>query len=146
MKSVLLALLCLATTCGATEKVVTDYMLNCMGCHLDDGRGYALRGVPALSGYMGNFLKVPGGREFLVQVPGSAQSDLSDAELATLLNWMLHSFSPQQLPADFVAYSAAEVARLRHRPLVDVAGTRASLVRQIEQPDAKRKQAGHRDE
>ena len=139
MRPVLLGLLCLANAAGATEKVVTDYMLNCMGCHLDDGRGYVLRGVPTLTGYMGNFLTVPGGREFLVQVPGSAQSDLSDAELATLLNWMLHSFSAQQIPADFVPYGAAEVAHLRHRPLVDVAGTRASLVRLINQNHAKQK-------
>lgn len=137
LRLVLLMLMCLATTAGATEKVVTDYMLNCMGCHLDDGRGYALRGVPTLSGYMGNFLSVPGGREFLVQVPGSAQSDLTDAELATLLNWMLHSFSPAQIPAGFVAYSASEVGQLRHRPLVDVAATRAALVRLIDQNHAK---------
>ena len=134
LKSLVLALLlCACAASPATEKVVTDYMLNCMGCHLDDGRGYTLRGVPVLTGYMGNFLTVPGGRAFLVQVPGSAQSDLSDAELATLLNWMLHAFSPGQLPADFVAYSASEVGQLRHHPLVDVAGTRAALVRLIEQ-------------
>ena len=126
-------LLWVAGAACATEKVLTDYMLNYMGCHLEDGRGYAPRGVPVLTGYMGNFLKVPGGRAFLVQVPGAAQSDLSDAELAALLNWMLHSFSPAQIPADFVGYSAIEVGQLRHHPLVDVAGTRAALVRLIDQ-------------
>ncbi len=116
----------------ATEKVVADYMLNCQGCHLDDGRGYPQRGVPKLNGYLGNFLKVPGGREFLVQVPGSAQSELSDQRLATLLNWMLQQFSRAQLPADFKPYSTTEVARLRLHPLVNVAGLRADLVRKIE--------------
>jgi len=139
LRVVLAVLLCTFSAANATEKVVTDYMLNCMGCHLDDGRGYALRGVPTLTGYMGNFLAVPGGREFLVQVPGSAQSDLTDAELATLLNWMLHAFSPDQIPTGFVPYSASEVAKLRHHPLVDVAGARAALVHQIEQKTARPK-------
>jgi hypothetical protein len=119
------------------EQVRADYMLACQGCHLDDGRGFPARGVPKLSGYLGNFLKVPGGRAFLVQVPGSAQSDLSDARLAALLNWMVRSFSPQQVPADFVEYEAAEVGRLRTHPLAAVAATRAELVRRIEQLPAK---------
>lgn len=110
----------------------TDYMLACQGCHLDDGRGFPARGVPALTDFVGNFVQVPGGREFLVQVPGSAQSSLSDQRLADLLNWMLRTFSADQLPAGFVPYSAVEVGHLRADPLVDVAGVRAGLVRRIE--------------
>jgi cytochrome c553 len=116
----------------ATESVRADYMLSCQGCHLANGRGYAEHGVPPLTDYVGNFLKVPGGREFLVQVPGSAQSNLSDERLANLLNWMLSSFSPNQLPARFVPYSAAEVGLLRRNPLVLVGATRADLVHKIE--------------
>jgi cytochrome c553 len=131
---------CLAPALGhaaPVEQVRADYMLACQGCHLDDGRGFPARGVPKLTGYLGNFLKVPGGREFLVQVPGAAQSDLSDARLAALLNWMVRNFSPQQVPDDFVAYGAAEVGRLRAHPLVAVAATRADLVRRIEQLQIK---------
>ncbi len=117
----------------ATEAVRADYMLGCQGCHLDDGRGYPLRGVPKMTGYVGNFLKVPGGREYLVQVPGSAQSSLSDEHLATLLNWILSTFSRDELPADFLPYSAAEVGRLRAHPLVKVTATREDLVRRIDQ-------------
>jgi cytochrome c553 len=126
------AALLLAGSAGATESVRVDYMLSCQGCHLANGRGYAEHGVPPLTDYVGNFLKVPGGREFLVQVPGSAQSNLSDEQLANLLNWMLSSFSPNQLPATFVPYNAAEVGLLRRRPLVLVGATRAELVRKIE--------------
>jgi hypothetical protein len=136
--AVVITLLLMMSSAGATEPVRADYMLACQGCHLDDGRGFPARGVPKLTGYLGNFLKVPGGREFLVQVPGSAQSDLPDARLAALLNWMLRTFSPQQLPADFVDYSAAEIGRLRTHPLVKVAATRAELVRRIDKIVAKR--------
>ena len=54
-----------------------DYILHCQGCHLPDGSGVQ-DSVPSMNGYVGNFLKVNGGREYLIRVPGSAYSDLSD--------------------------------------------------------------------
>src|SRR5579862_5025319 len=65
-----------------------DYMLNCRGCHGPDGRGIA-DGAPAFRDTVGKFLRVPGGREYLVRVPGTAQSELSDARTAALLNWIV---------------------------------------------------------
>jgi mono/diheme cytochrome c family protein len=115
----------------ATEAAQADYMLNCQGCHLADGRGYPARQVPSLRGRLGEYLHVPGGREFLVQVPGAAQSSLSDAQLAQVLNWMLYTFSPQQLPDDFIAYSATEVQPLRQQPLARVSQIRQALQAQI---------------
>lgn len=117
---------------NATEPEKVDYMLGCQGCHLDNGQGFPEHGVPSLAGYVGNFLRVPGGREFLVQVPGTAQSGLSDARLAAMLNWMLLAFSPNETPADFAPYSAAEVGRLRAHPLVTVKATRTELVQRID--------------
>lgn len=115
----------------ATEAAQADYMLNCQGCHLDDGRGYPARQVPSFRGQLGKYLRVPGGREFLVQVPGSAQTGLSDAQLAQVLNWMLRTFSAEQLPRDFIAYSASEVQPLRRQPLVNVTQIRSALLAQI---------------
>ncbi len=126
---VVLALL--AVACGwavADDRAVrNNYMLHCQGCHTPDGSGAAGK-VPSLKGFMGNFLRVEGGREFLIQVPGAAQSALSDAELAELTNWMLRTFSPAEVSGNFRPYDAVEVARLRSYILVDVAGTRAALV------------------
>lgn len=133
---VLAVLLCGVLTAGgtraATSPVQTAYMLGCQGCHLEDGRGFPQRGVPALNGFVGNFLKVPGGREYLVRVPGAAQSELSDERLADVLNWMLRTFSPAQLPAHFTPYTAAEVGRLRKSPLAEVAPVRGDLLRRLE--------------
>jgi len=117
---------------AATSSVQAAYMLGCQGCHLEDGRGFPQRGVPALDGFVGNFLKVPGGREYLVRVPGAAQSELSDERLADVLNWMLRTFSSAQLPADFTPYTAPEVGRLRKSPLVEVAPVRVELLRRLE--------------
>ncbi len=108
-----------------------DYILNCQGCHGADGGG-ATGAVPDLRGQMATFLRVPGGREYLVRVPGTSQSELNDARIAGLLNWMLQQFSPEQMPPAFSPYSEAEVARVRRPPLTDVAGVRRQLVQAIE--------------
>jgi mono/diheme cytochrome c family protein len=106
------------------------YMLHCQGCHLADGSGKPGE-VPSLAGSLGRFLGVEGGRAYLVQVPGSAHAPLSDAELASVLNWMVQAFGPADVAGQREPYGASEVARYRASPLVDVAATRAALVRRI---------------
>ena len=106
-----------------------DYMLNCQGCHLPDGDSAG--DVPRMKGFVGNFLKVPGGREFLVQVPGSANAPLDDARLAALLNWMLLEISRDELPEDFRPYTPEEVGEYRTMTLRDVLQTRAQLIQKV---------------
>jgi hypothetical protein len=122
-------LLALASN-GARADPHVDYMLQCQGCHLADGSG-APGTVPHLNGFVGRFLSVPGGREYLIRVPGASQSPLDDARLAAVLNWMLREFDPGALPADFVPFDAREVARVRRPPLSDVEGVRARLLSQL---------------
>lgn len=131
MRPAVLLLLLAASSGWATEPAEADYMLNCQGCHLPDGSGFPARQVPDLRNQMGRFLSVPGGREFLVQVPGSAQTALNDADLARLLNWMLLRFSAAQLPANFQPYTAAEVGALRKQPLARVSEVRSELLERI---------------
>jgi hypothetical protein len=110
-----------------------DYVLQCMGCHLEDGSGAPGR-VPALAG-VGRFLRVAGGRDYLVRVPGVAHAPLDDAALAALLNWMLARFDPPAAAApDFVAFGAPEVARLRAVPLADAAAERRALLAKLGAP------------
>ncbi len=107
------------------------YMLQCQGCHRADGSG-SPGAVPSLSGSMGRFLTVPGGREYLVRVPGSAQSPLSDADLARVLNWMIRAFGPTAIAGDFEPFRADEVARIRVSPLIEVDSARRALIRAID--------------
>ena len=109
-----------------------NYILNCQGCHLPDAMG-APGLVPRMKDFVGNFLHVEGGREFIVQVPGSANSPISDQELADVLNWMLITFSKEQMPQNFQSFTGAEIGRLRASPLMDVNGTRARLIQRIQQ-------------
>jgi mono/diheme cytochrome c family protein len=107
------------------------YLLNCAGCHQFDGTGSAAHEIPKMRGVVGNFLRLPEGRAFLVQVPGTSNSALSDAQIAVLLNWMLPHFSSEQIPPDFAPYTADEVTRLRRQRLDDVAATRTAIVRRL---------------
>ena len=113
-------------TAGAYAPNV-EYALNCQGCHRADGAGTP-GSVPPLVGSVARFLAAPGGREYLVQVPGVAQAPLDDATLAAVMNWMLDHFDRAHLPAGFVPYDAAEIGRLRVKPLIDVEGVRRRLL------------------
>ena len=123
----------LASPAAADPQI--DYMLHCRGCHGPDGAG-APGAAPTFRGQVAKFLGVPGGREYLIRVPGTAQSELSDARTAVLLNWIVRQFSAAEMPADFVPFSEEEVARLRRPPLTDVVAVRRSLVRAIEAREA----------
>ena len=132
--SVVVATALLISTALAAQPPRINYMIHCMGCHLADGTG-APPDVPSLPQHLGQFLLVEGGREYLIQVPGTAYSPLSDAETAEVLNWMLETFGRNQLPDDFVPYTAAEVARHRSQPLTDVYTIRDQLLADLEQQE-----------
>lgn len=108
-----------------------DYVLQCAGCHRVDGRGSSRHGIPDFRGSVGAFVHLPAGREYLIRVPGAAQSQLSDAELAAVLNWLLESFSAAQLPADFRPYTKQEVAAARRRRYEDVVPVRHGLAQAL---------------
>ena len=48
-----------------------------------------------------------------------------------MLNWLLHTFSPAQLPADFSPYTESEVAAARPRRYDDVVPVRHGLAREL---------------
>ena len=119
----------LASHAAAAYEPHTNYMLQCMGCHKPDGSGEPGRGVPDLRTSVVPFASLPQGRRYLVQVPGAAQSTLSDAELAAVINWIATQLSAVK-PERFVPFTAGEVARYRRTPLIEVSATRARLLQQ----------------
>jgi len=105
-----------------------NYQLDCMGCHLADGSGEPGR-VPSLRRSLLLLSSLPSGRDYIIRVPGVAQSPLSNEETAALLNWMARNLSDFEPPPGFVDYSAAEIERSRARPLARVSETRARLLK-----------------
>lgn len=126
-----LSILTVLSASADDRRAKLNYQLHCQGCHTGDGSGHPGRQIPTLTNYMGKFLTVEGGREFLIQVPGAAQSQLDDAELAELTNWMLKSFDPESVQKGFLPYGAEEVGRLRKTMVLDFTGTRTALVAKI---------------
>jgi hypothetical protein len=112
---------------GAYQPLV-NYQLRCMGCHLADGSGQPGR-VPSIRRSLVLFSTSRAGRDYVVRVPGVAQSPLSDEDTAALLNWMARNLSDLEIPASFLDYSAAEVHGLRDHPLVQVSALRARLMK-----------------
>jgi len=104
-----------------------NYKLQCMGCHTPDGAGVPGR-VPSIRTTLLPFARMPEGRRFLVQVPGSAQSTLNNAELAELLNWMIQNLSTAPGKPDYKRFTEEEVAGYRPHALVAVRATRERLL------------------
>lgn len=122
-----LTLLAAAASAAPEPRAHVDYLLQCQGCHRADGSG-APGSVPSFVDSVGRFLTVSGGREYLIRVPGAAQSPLSDAALAAVLNWIIRAYGPASVAADFEPFSAEEVTRHRRPPLVEVDEIRAELL------------------
>ena len=104
-----------------------NYALQCMGCHTPDGAGVPDR-VPSIKDTLVPLAGMAEGRRYLVQVPGSAQSTLSNAELAELLNWMIHTLSVVTPPHTLAPFTEAEVKQYRTHTLTQVRATRERLL------------------
>ncbi|WP_245644131.1 c-type cytochrome [Paraburkholderia oxyphila] len=125
-----LALCTVPAAAGQFSLVEQHWIQNCMGCHTTNARGVPGK-VPPLANSLGYFEHVPDGREYVMRVPGSSNSALSDQELADVLNWLLTTRNAAELPADFKPYTAAEIAAHRRPALANVAVKRAALIKQL---------------
>ena len=124
---------------GARASPAQDYILYCMGCHGAEAQGVPGK-VPALAGSIALFMRSADGRNYLLGVPGAANSALTDAQLAAVLNWLAERYpaaaaaTPPGAPPGAPPpppFSAAEVAGLRHTPLADVRARRREVVRAL---------------
>jgi len=123
----LVALLLSVVSYTAVADPLTDYLLYCRGCHLANGEGVP-PDVPTLVDELGNIVSVPGGREYIVRVPGVSQTDMNDEQLAAVLNWVLAEFNANTVPKNFRAYTAEEVGTERAKVLIDPLKYRASIL------------------
>jgi hypothetical protein len=110
----LTALGSLSTPAWAELPAPEAYQLHCSGCHGAHGKG--IEGVTPSLHELVSLLAEPGGREYLVRVPGVAQAPLENGQLAQLMNWILREFSTD---THFVPYEAIEIQRWRKRPFRD---------------------------
>jgi len=128
-----------AALCGAIATVIfaaalradpaQDYMLYCMGCHGAHAQGVPGK-VPPLAGAVQLFMRSAAGRNYVLRVPGAANSALPDAQLAAVLNWLAERYRAPNQPAP-QPFTLQEVARARHVPLADVQARRRAVLREL---------------
>ena len=118
---------------GTLGRAQYNWTLHCQGCHGADALGTSGR-VPRLAGTVARFLKIKEGRAYLGRVPGVAFVELSDTEVAELLNWVVQRFDGAHVPKTFTPYSEEEMAALRREPLISSAYIeRQRLLRSLSQ-------------
>jgi hypothetical protein len=104
-----------------------DYTLYCMGCHGAEAQGVPGK-IPPLAGTLGRFMRTPEGRNYVLRVPGAANSALTDGQLAGVLNWLAERYAvPEE--ARVAPFSVDEVARVRRTPLANVQAVRREVLR-----------------
>jgi mono/diheme cytochrome c family protein len=106
-----------------------DYMLYCMGCHGADAQGLPGK-IPPLAASLALFMRTAAGRNYVLRVPGAANSALSDAQLTAVLNWLAERF-PAGGPVRPAPFTEAEVRQVRRSPLASVQATRREVVRAL---------------
>jgi mono/diheme cytochrome c family protein len=104
-----------------------DYMLYCMGCHGAEARGVPGK-IPPLAGSLARFMRTPEGRDYVLRVPGAANSVLTDAQLAAVLNWLAARYPAAEEPRP-APFTVEEVTRARRTPLANVQERRREVIR-----------------
>jgi len=105
----------------------TDYLLYCRGCHLHTGDPVPDANIPSLR-ELAPLLESTEGREYLIRVPGVSQADMSDAQVAAVLNWVLTEFNADTLQDGFEPFTEDEVSQARSKVLVDPLAARRAIL------------------
>jgi mono/diheme cytochrome c family protein len=131
LRSGVLTVALAASSCAAVARASPpqDYMLYCMGCHGAQAQGVPGK-IPPLAGSVGLFMRSPEGRNYILRVPGAANSALPDAQLAAVLNWIAATYgAPGDSPV--TPFTVDEVTSARRTPLADVQARRREVIRSL---------------
>jgi mono/diheme cytochrome c family protein len=105
----------------------TNFILRCVGCHGMDGAGSEKGGIPDFRNYVGAFSRDEAGRTYVMHVPGVVNANLTNAEIADVMNYVMKTFGQSSLPDDYRPFDKAEVDRLRAAPVKDIVGLRREI-------------------
>src|SRR3954463_1915565 len=124
------ALVALAMSMANAANPAQDYALNCMGCHGTEAQGIPGK-VPPLANALSRFMRSPEGRNYVLRVPGAANSALSNEQLAAVLNWLAVTYDSSVSATRPAPFTSTEVAAVRHQPLLSVLATRSAVVHNL---------------
>lgn len=126
---IIAALTCLTAAplwAGTGSKAQSDYILNCSGCHTRSGEGTVNGGIPAFPNSIQYIAGLENGRTYMVHVPGVISNDMTDAEIADVLNYILDQWGEGE-----GHFSAAEVTARRAKKIGDVVVYRRRVVEEL---------------
>ena len=114
---------------AAPRTARTNYMEYCGGCHGLEGYSAGNR-IPTLRGRAGYFLCNRLGRDYAARLPNVVFTNISNSEMAALLNYVMFKIGAAAVPANAQPYRADELARTRKVPLTttDLLGYRRKVV------------------
>lgn len=127
-----LTLIAVAPAMADDRPAPVNYVLRCLGCHLQDGTGLPSAGIPDFVGKVGVFAGSDDGRRYLLHVPGVINSGLSNKETADLLNYIMDTYAGPSMPASSDPFTAEEVALLKSQDVGNVVAFRRKLVEELE--------------
>jgi cytochrome c5 len=127
------------------------FAARCVVCHQKSAQGVPSI-YPPLADSIGSDVRFKDGRDYLIHVviggmtgpvvvKGMAYnglmpqfSQLTDAEIAAVLNKVLRDFNAREIPKNFAAITAGEVKHARATPLspADLARERTSLMKELQ--------------
>ena len=97
----------------------TNYLEYCGGCHGLQGYSAGNR-IPTLRGRAGYFLCNSLSRDYAARLPNVVFTNISNNELAALLNYVMFEIGAATAPANAQPYRADELARTRREPLTTI--------------------------
>ena len=116
---------------AAERSAPVNYVLRCVGCHLQDGTGLPAAGIPDFVEKVGVFGGTETGRRYLLHVPGVINSGLSDKETAALLNYIMDTYAGASMPEAFVPFTADEVGTLKAQDVGNVVAYRREIAAEL---------------
>ena len=116
---------------AAERSAPVNYVLRCVGCHLQDGTGLPAAGIPDFVEKVGVFGGSEDGRRYLLHVPGVINSGLSDQETAALLNYIMDTYAGASMPETFVPFTADEVGTLKAQNVGNVVAYRRKIAAEL---------------
>lgn len=103
-----------------------NYILHCSGCHGMKGLGTAEGGIPGFPDSIGHIVGTEIGRTYVMHVPGVVANNMSDAQIAEVMNYILDEWSEGG-----THFTADEVTRRRAEPIGDLIAYRRKVVAEL---------------
>ncbi|MFV0292248.1 MAG: c-type cytochrome [Paracoccus sp. (in: a-proteobacteria)] len=122
----IMAIIALVSVAEASETTRANYILNCSGCHGMTGMGTLEGGIPPFPDSVQKIANSENGRTYLLHVPGVVDNDMTDAEVADVLNYILDQWGDGE-----GHFTETEVSVRRAVEIGDVVVYRRQLVTEL---------------